>query len=113
MSLAQKLSLLNNELGQLQDKEVQFQVDLQQHQRVLETIKEYDPNRKCYRLVGEVLIQSTVAETRPLLEQQESNLKELVKTYHQKVEQKQKEIQKFQEDNHIRFESIRDVQEGK
>lgn len=110
MSLAQQLSLLNNELSQLQDKEVQFQIDLQQHQRVLETIKDYDPNRKCYRLVGEVLIQSTVAETKPLLEQQETSIKELVKTYRQKVEAKEQEIKKFQEDNHIRIESAREVQ---
>ena len=113
MSLSQKLSIMNNELNQLQDREVQFQVDLQQHQRVLETIKSYDPNRKCYRLVGEILVQSTIAETKPLLENQEANLKELVKTYHQKVEAKEQEIIQFQKDNHIRIESARSIQEGK
>ena len=87
-----------------------FRIKKSNFRQIYSSIHDYDPNRKCYRLVGEVLIQSTVAETKPLLEQQETSIKELVKTYRQKVEAKEQEIKKFQEDNHIRIESAREVQ---
>jgi prefoldin subunit 2 len=35
---------------------------------VTEALKEVDPERKCYRLIGGVLVESTVKEVLPALE---------------------------------------------
>lgn len=111
MSLGERFSYLRQELKELQAQEIQLELDLQQHERVLETIANLEPGRKCFRLVGEVLVQSTVGEVRPTLKEQIENLKEAVAQYTQNVELKEKEIQKFQEDNKIQFASVNQLQE--
>ncbi len=38
------------------------------HSLVIDTLKEVDPSRKCFRLVGGVLVERTVKEVLPALE---------------------------------------------
>ena len=38
---------------------------LQEHQAVIKALDQLDPNRKCFRLVGEVLVERTVQEVLP------------------------------------------------
>ena len=110
-SVGEKYSILRNELKELQTKEIQLEMELKQHETVLETIEKLNDDRKCFRLVGEVLVQSTIGEARPALKQQIENLKEIVQTMKQKVEMKDKEILQFQKDNKIQFKSVSEIQE--
>jgi len=84
---------------------------MQHHERVLETISTLADDRKCYRLVGEILVQTTIGEARPALKSQLENLKEVVETFKQKTEMKSKEIQQFQVDNKIQIKPISELQE--
>ena len=110
-SVGEKYSLLRNELKELQTKEIQLEMDLKHHETVLETIEKLNDDRKCYRLVGEVLVQSTISEAKPALQQQIEKLKDLVQTMKQRVEMKEKEIQQLQIDNKIQFKSLSELQE--
>lgn len=111
MSIGERYSFLRQELKEIETKELQLELDLQQHERVLETIANLEAGRKCFRLVGEVLVQMTVGEVRPKLQEQIENLKEAVAQFKQNIQLKQKEIIKFQEDNKIQFASVSQLQE--
>lgn len=109
MSLSERFSQLRSELKDLQSKAVQFEIDLQQHERVLQSISDLPDDRRCYRLVGEVLVQMTIAQAKPALEQQKNSLKELVETFQQKVKAKEEELLKFQKDNNIHIRPISEI----
>ena len=110
MSVGERYSLLRNELKDLQTKEFQLEYDLKHHENVLETIEKLNEDRKCFRLVGEVLVQSTVGETKPSLKQQIENLKEAVQTLKHSIELKEKEIQQFTLDNKIQFKTVNEIE---
>lgn len=38
---------------------------MQEHQAVIKALEQLDPSRKCFRLVGEVLLERTVQEVLP------------------------------------------------
>lgn len=38
---------------------------MQEHQAVIKSLETLDPSRKCFRLVGEVLVERTVKEVLP------------------------------------------------
>ena len=111
MSVGERFSHMRNELKELQTKEIQLEMELKQHESVLETIEKLNDDRKCFRLVGEVLVQSTVGETKPELKQQIENLKDVVEKMKQQVELKDKEIQQFQIDNKIQFKSVNEIEQ--
>ena len=112
-SISERFNKLRQELKELQQKKVQFELDFQQHERVLETIAPLPDDRKTYRLVGEVLVQMPAKEARAALEQQKNSLSELVATFKEKVAAKQAELIKFQKDNNIQIRSLSEVQGGK
>ncbi|KAK8885096.1 hypothetical protein M9Y10_044225 [Tritrichomonas musculus] len=109
MSISERFSQLRQELKELQSKEIQFELDLQQHERVLSSISSLPDDRKCYRLVGEVLVQMTIGQAKPALEQQKNSLSELVSTFKQKVQAKEDEMLKFQKDNNIQIRPLSEI----
>lgn len=44
---------------------------------VIDTLKEVDPSRKCYRLVGGVLVERTVKEVLPALENNKEQVQDM------------------------------------
>lgn len=108
--LTQQFQNLRQELKELQQKQVQFESDLAQHERVLESISSLNTDRKCYRLMGEALVQSTIGEAQPALEQQRNFLKELVQSFNEKIKAKEEETLKFQKDHNIQIRPISDFQ---
>ena len=48
----------------------------QEHTLVLKTLEPMPSDRKCYRLIGGVLVQQTVADVRPAVESNAENLKQ-------------------------------------
>ena len=110
-SVGEKLSILRSEFKELQTKEIQLEIELKQHESVLETIEKLNDDRRCFRLVGEVLVESTVGQTKPALKEQIENLKDLVKRLQNSVQLKDKEIQQFQIDNKVQFKSIEEIEQ--
>jgi prefoldin subunit 2 len=112
MSLSERFNALRQELKDLQAKTTQFESDTLEHERVLETIAKMPEDRTCYRQVGEVLVQMNIGQARTALEQHFASLKELVATFQQKTEAKQKELLDFQKEKNIQIRSLRELQGG-
>ena len=110
MSISEQFNKLRAELKESQNKNIKFELDLQQYERVLESIANLPDDRTCYRLIGEVLVQTTIGEAKPALEQQKASLSELTKTYVSKINAKEEELLKFQKDNNIQIRPLNEIQ---
>jgi prefoldin subunit 2 len=62
---------LENELIR---KVAELQQEAKEHQLVLDAFISVEPERKCYRLIGGVLIEKTVKEVKPSLEENLCNV---------------------------------------
>lgn len=62
-----------------------------------------DDDRKCFRLVGGVLVEKTVKEILPSLEQNKSMISKLIETKKEQVIAKGKEIQEYMEKFNIQI----------
>lgn len=109
MSVNDKYFALRNEITNLDDKLRRFELDYSQHQKVIETIKGLEDGRKCFMLIGEVLVGKTIGEARPELTQKTERLKNLCTQYAQMVDNKQKEFAQFQKDHNIKYISVSEL----
>lgn len=48
--------------------------EVSEHQQVIKALEPMDPQRRCFRLVGDVLVEKTVGEVVPLVKQNEQGL---------------------------------------
>ena len=58
---------MRNEQRQIASKTNELQQDLNEHNIVIETLEGVDGDRKCFRMVGGVLVERTVKEVLPAL----------------------------------------------
>ena len=58
---------MRNEQRQIASKTNELQQDLNEHNIVIETLEGVDGDRKCFRMVGGVLVERTVKDVLPAL----------------------------------------------
>ncbi|CDJ33395.1 uncharacterized protein EMH_0082310 [Eimeria mitis] len=68
-TLRQKIHRLEKQRRSLTNTLYELEEDAADHQLVLDAIKPLEPSRRCYRLVGGVLVERTVGEVEPALKQ--------------------------------------------
>jgi prefoldin subunit 2 len=66
---------LMSECQQLMTKVAELETDKTEHVLVEETLKPLDGNRRAYRLVGDVLVERTVAEVLPSITKNKDNVR--------------------------------------
>ena len=54
---------------ELINKITELQQEAKEHQLVLDAFKTVEPTRKCFRMIGGVLVERTVADIKPSLEE--------------------------------------------
>lgn len=77
--------------GKLED----LMQDEVEHNLVLEELMKLDPNRRCFRMVGAVLVERNVKEVTVALTDHRNRVQSLIKELKKQVELKQEEIVKF------------------
>eukprot|EP00126_Sphaerothecum_destruens_P001082 Sdes_comp13043_c0_seq2m3044 len=88
-SLASKISELENEKHE--------------HGLVIDAIKDLEGDRKCFRLVGGVLVERTVREVLPALKTNQNGISEITKQLQEQLVNKGKEINSMKEKFNIRI----------
>ena len=73
-----------------------------QHQLVMDALQKLDKDRKCFRLVGDVLVERTVGETVPAVLKNRDNLKSTIESFQKQLDIQKKELAEFQEKYKIR-----------
>ncbi|XP_054272192.1 prefoldin subunit 2 [Macrosteles quadrilineatus] len=93
---------LRNEQRQLANKISELELDLNEHKIVIDTLKDLDGDRKCFRMVGGVLCEKTVKEVLPVLSTNKQQLTNLIESLNKQLTKKGVEINEFKEKHSIR-----------
>lgn len=104
---------LRNELGELSQKINEMEARVSEHALVLKTLEPVDVDRKCFRLVGGVLVEQTVGLVKPHVENNAKNLQQVVEKLTTAFESKSKETLAFQKEYKIRVQGEPDPLESK
>merc|ERR1712012_1466040 len=112
MSAAQKKSQeeiiaqfnrLRQEQRNLAAKLSELQMDLNEHKLVIETLNDVDPDRKCFRMIGGVLVERTVKEVTPALSNNRDKMTKLIETLETQLTEKGQEINGYIEKHNIQI----------
>ncbi|XP_074837104.1 prefoldin subunit 2 [Carettochelys insculpta] len=94
---------LRQEQRGLASKASELELELNEHSLVIDTLREVDPTRKCYRMVGGVLVERTVKEVLPALESNKEQISKIIETLTQQLQTKGQELNEFREKHNIRL----------
>lgn len=98
-----KLNSLRQEQRNVVDRLNLLENDLTETKLVSEALQKVDPDRRCYRSQGGVLVEHKVKDVLPILEESRKQLDEMVGKAKDDITEKGKMIQKFMTDNKIAF----------
>ncbi|GAA6061428.1 hypothetical protein JCM10212_002009 [Sporobolomyces blumeae] len=102
--LAAQFRRTQTELQSLVAKITELEREADEHSLVLETLQQAstsEPDRKCFRLVGGVLVERTVKDVLPQLEGQTEQLKNVLETLTNEYKKKERNFAQWQRDNKI------------
>jgi len=103
---------LRDEQTQLVQKTQDLEMDLKEHDLVLSTLSTItDKQRRCYRMIGGVLIEHTVGEVVPALQTNREQINNVIESFKQKTEEKAKELTAYKQKYDIHFSYERSQQQ--
>ncbi|XP_030638397.1 prefoldin subunit 2-like [Chanos chanos] len=94
---------LRQEQRSIATKAAELEMEINEHSLVIDALKEVDPSRKCYRLVGGVLVERTVEEVLPALENNKEQISKLVESLGTQLQTKGQELNEYRERYNIRI----------
>ncbi|XP_044761721.1 prefoldin subunit 2 [Coccinella septempunctata] len=97
---------LRAEQRQFSSKLAEFEAELNEHNIVIETLKNVNEDRKCFRLIGGVLTERKVKDVLPALVTNTEKLKELIEKLNETITKKGVEINEYREKYNIRFQGL-------
>lgn len=83
---------------------------------VIETLKNADENRKCFRMIGGVLVEKQVKDVVPTLATNKEKLSDLIQKVNEQLVKKGQELNEYREKYNIRVQGQDDAkrqEEGK
>uniref|UniRef100_A0A0D9XTA4 Prefoldin subunit 2 n=1 Tax=Leersia perrieri TaxID=77586 RepID=A0A0D9XTA4_9ORYZ len=87
---------MRSELSQLYTKITELEMEVSEHSLVIGAIEPLDHSRRCYRMIGGVLVERTIREVLPAVQRNKEGLEELVARMNETLEKKKKEITEFE-----------------
>eukprot|EP01015_Nassula_variabilis_P024552 TRINITY_DN4712_c0_g1_i5.p3 TRINITY_DN4712_c0_g1~~TRINITY_DN4712_c0_g1_i5.p3 ORF type:complete len:117 (+),score=40.19 TRINITY_DN4712_c0_g1_i5:65-415(+) len=75
---------------------LELEEEKREHILVMEALKELEDTRKCWRMVGGVLVERTVGEVKPSIQQNIEMIEKTLQTYNENMKKKEKEIIDFE-----------------
>lgn len=103
---------LRDEQTQLVQKTQDLEMDLKEHDLVLSTLSTItDKQRRCYRMIGGVLIEHTVGEVLPALQSNREQINNVIESFKLKTEEKGKELATYKQKHDIHFSNERPGQQ--
>ncbi|PBC34642.1 probable prefoldin subunit 2 [Apis cerana] len=106
-----EFQILRNEQRAMANKLSEMEMELNEHKIVIDTLKNIDPKRKCYRMTGGVLCERTVEDVMPALITNKEQLIKVIDTLNDQLTKKGIEINEFKEKHNIRIRGQQDIQQ--
>jgi len=101
--LIQKLQGMRNEASAIFQRREMLEQEVEDHALVSGVLKQHDGQRRCYRSVGGVLMESTVGDVLPAVGKEQEMLAKAHSEMTAKLISCQKDIREFQEKHGIRM----------
>ncbi|XP_078430899.1 prefoldin 2 [Wolffia australiana] len=87
---------LRSEINQLHAKITELEMEVSEHSLVIAAVEPLDPSRRCYRMIGGVLVERTVREVLPAVRRNKEGLEEVISRLYEALERKKKEMSEFE-----------------
>mmetsp|Transcript_48184 Transcript_48184/g.92109 ORF Transcript_48184/g.92109 Transcript_48184/m.92109 type:complete len:137 (-) Transcript_48184:451-861(-) len=100
--IVQHFQNMRQELQQLWSKIGELEMERQEHVLVLNAISPLEPSRKCFRLIGGILVERTVGEVLPAVQRNRDGIQQVVGKLTEQMDLKKKELAEFQAKFNIR-----------
>ncbi|XP_015888170.1 prefoldin subunit 2 [Ziziphus jujuba] len=94
---------MRSELNQIYSKITELEMEVSEHSLVINAIQPLDQSRRCYRMIGGVLVERTIKEVLPAVQRNKEGLEEVISRLNEALEKKKKEIAEFEAKYKIRI----------
>ncbi|OIW08155.1 hypothetical protein TanjilG_06698 [Lupinus angustifolius] len=102
-AVANIYAAMRSELNQIYSKITELEMEVSEHSLVVNAIQPLEPSRRCYRMIGGVLVERTIKEVLPAVLRNKDGLDEIVARLNEALEKKKKEIADFETKYKIRI----------
>ncbi|KAG8480444.1 hypothetical protein CXB51_025118 [Gossypium anomalum] len=101
--VANMYGAMRSELNQIYSKITELEMEVSEHSLVINAIQPLDQSRRCYRMIGGVLVERTIKEVLPAVQRNKEGLEEVIARLNETLEKKKKEIADFETKYKIRI----------
>uniref|UniRef100_A0A6T7WYZ7 Prefoldin subunit 2 n=1 Tax=Pyramimonas obovata TaxID=1411642 RepID=A0A6T7WYZ7_9CHLO len=102
-AIVQHFQAMRQEVGQIWTKIGELDMERSEHVLVLNAISPLAADRKCFRLIGGVLVERTVGEVLPAVTRNKEGLEQVIAKLTEQLEAKKKDMAEFQTKYNIRI----------
>ena len=88
-----------------------LEMDQREHNMVIKVLRGVDPNRKCMRMIDNVLVERQVKDILPALEMNVQKMTECIDSLTKQFEEKGRELQRYKAEHKIRIAGEKDSNE--
>jgi len=100
-----RLKHLRSEQQNLATKIAELEVELHEHNLVIGAIDKLEPSRKCFRLVGGILVERNVGEVLPAVSKNRDGILEITNQLREQLNKKGAELNEFIVKNKLHLKS--------
>lgn len=101
--VAAKYGSIRTEMNQIYSKITELEMEASEHSLVINAIQPLDPTRRCYRMIGGVLVERTIKEVLPAVQQNKEGIEVVIARLNEALERKKKELTDFETKYKIRI----------
>ncbi|WZN65416.1 subunit 2 of molecular cheperone prefoldin [Chloropicon roscoffensis] len=95
--VVQRFTSMRQEVQTLYQKLSELDAELQEHELVIKAISDMEEKRKCFRLVGGVLVERTVGEVLPAVNTNKQGIASIKEQLQKQFDSKKEELKAFQD----------------
>ncbi|CAG0915639.1 unnamed protein product [Notodromas monacha] len=97
---------LRAEQRRLTQKITELESERAEHNLVINTLKDVDPARRCYRLIGGILVERNVGQVLPALQNNVEQIDKVVEALNKQAVLKGQELVDYKEKHNIRLSGL-------
>jgi len=108
----QRYAQVRQEYGNLLGKITEIESEKREHLVVIETLSKVEPERRCWRLVGGVLLEKRVDEVVPALQGQSQQMDALLETLYKRLKELEEELRKLEQELGVKKTEVKQPESG-
>ncbi|KAL3828785.1 hypothetical protein ACJIZ3_017587 [Penstemon smallii] len=102
-AVANMYGAMRADINQIYSKITELEMEVSEHSLVMNAIEPLDPSRRCYRMIGGVLVERTAKEAFPAVQRNKEGLEEVIARFNEALEKKKKDVMEFEAKYKIRI----------